>query len=73
MRTECLHRTLSPHAYAALQDQLRHEAEAQRRCAIQAFFGFALNARPATHTAQRLDRPGLDGGCPSASSQPLLP
>ena len=73
MRTECLHRTLSPHAYAALQDQLRHEAETQRSSAIRAFFGFAFTTRPATPIAQRPDCPGLEGGCPSSPSRPRLP
>lgn len=41
MHTEHLHRTLSPEAYADLQDHLRLQAESQRQLAVQAvFFGW---------------------------------
>lgn len=57
MRTECLHRTLSPQVYAALQDHLRHEAETERNGAIQAFFAQALSGfrgeRPSQHPELR--------------------
>lgn len=61
MRTECLHRTLSPQAYAALQDQLRHEAETERSSAIQAFFAQALAGFRGERPSQRpeLRRPDV--------------
>lgn len=37
MRTEHLHQTLSPQAHAALFDTLRHQAERERRAAVQRF------------------------------------
>jgi hypothetical protein len=37
MRTEHLHQTLSPQAYAALFDALRHQAERERRAAVRRF------------------------------------
>lgn len=62
MRTECFHRTLSPQAYAALQDHLRREAETERLGAIQAFFAQALSGfrsmRPAPSDPQRSDGAG---------------
>lgn len=38
MHTEHLHRTLSPEVYARLLDDIRRQAESQRRQAIQTFF-----------------------------------
>jgi len=38
MNTEHLHRTLTPQAYAYLQDSLRQQAEEERRLAVQTFF-----------------------------------
>jgi hypothetical protein len=37
MHTEHLHQTLSPQAYAALQDGFRRQAEQDRRRAFQSF------------------------------------
>lgn len=39
MRTEHLHQTLSPQAHAALFDALLHQAERERRAAVQRFGG----------------------------------
>ncbi|MDR7149709.1 hypothetical protein J2W49_001664 [Hydrogenophaga palleronii] len=38
MHTEHLHRTLSPQAYARLQDDIRQQAESEHRQAVQTFF-----------------------------------
>lgn len=38
MHTEHLHRTLSPEAYARLLDDIRRQAESQRRLAVQTVF-----------------------------------
>lgn len=52
MHTEHLHRTLSPQAYASLQDLLRHQAKEERRLAVQT----CLQAwtRQLLHPAQRM-------------------
>jgi hypothetical protein len=59
MHTEHLHRTLSPQAYARLQDHLRQQAECEHRLAVQTFFQtFALALlRPLSPIAQRLRHP----------------
>ena len=38
MHTEHLHRTLSPEAYARLLDDIRRQADSQRRLAVQTVF-----------------------------------
>jgi hypothetical protein len=38
MYTEHLHRTLSPEVYARLLDDIRHQAESERRLAVQTVF-----------------------------------
>ncbi len=55
MHTEDLHRTLSIHAYAHLQDTLRQQAEAERRLAVQAGFqaGFQVLRHQLVQLAQR--------------------
>ena len=69
MRTECLHRTLSPQAYAALQDHLRHEAETERSSAIQAFFAQAMAGFLGKRPSQRPDTQRPDGAAAPATSQ----
>jgi len=55
MHTEHLHRTLSPQAYAHLQDTLRRQAEAEHRLAVQTGFqaGFQVLRRQLVQLAQR--------------------
>lgn len=69
MRTECLHRTLSPQAYAALQDHLRHEAETERSSAIQAFFARALSGFRSGRAPQRPDPRREECAAAPATSQ----
>ena len=68
MRTEHLHQTLTPQAHAALFDTLRHQAERERRAAVQRFGGAttdrlrALIRGLAAHRAQNAPAVHLMGG-----------
>lgn len=64
MHTEHLHRTLSPEAYARLLDDLKRQAESQRRLAAQTvFFGWPSLL---LQRARRAGRPLLHRLAPSA-------